>query len=299
MTESEEDDHPLGIGRWSDWASLTKPRVALLLLLTAFVAMILAVEGWPSLERVALTMLGGYLCAGGAGAINGYLDRDLDAQMARTRYRAIPSGRVDPTHVVVFGLLLGLASGLILWFGAHPTAAILALLGFGIYVGVYTLWLKRRSPWNVVIGGLAGAAPPLVGWAAAAGSLSPTAFLLAAIVFFWTPPHFWTLALMRREEYAGAGIPMLPVARGGRVTRRQILIYTALTVVLTAIPVVGGTMGTVYAVAAAILGGLFLALAFGMVHKAMGSTDRRFYLFTLLYLALLFLAMLTDHAVGQ
>jgi protoheme IX farnesyltransferase len=272
--------------------------VVVLLLLTAFVPMVLSAEGTPSLKRVGLTLLGGYLCAGGAGAVNCYLDRDLDARMARTRDRAIPSGRVEPLHALLFGLLLVLGSGLILWFGTHPAAAVLALLGFGVYVGVYTLWLKRRSSWNVVVGGLAGAAPPLVGWAAATGTLSATPFLLAAIVFLWTPAHFWALALMRRKEYAQAGVPMLPVVRGEGATRQQILVYAALTVALTVMPVVGGVMHAVYGISAGVLGGLLLGLAVRMVREGEDATDRRFYVFTLLYLAALFAAMLVDHAVG-
>jgi protoheme IX farnesyltransferase len=260
--------------------------------------MVLAGEGRPSLQRLSLTLLGGYLCAGSAGAINCYFDRDLDARMERTCDRPIPSGRIQPSHALIVGLLLGLASGLILWLGVHPAAALLALSGFGVYVGLYTLWLKRRSPWNVVIGGLAGAAPPLVGWAAATGTLSPTAFLLAAVVFFWTPAHFWTLALMRREEYAAAGVPMLPVVRGKGPTRRWIVVHAALTAALTAVPpVAGGTTGTIYAVAAGALGGLLLGLAVRMARGSNPSADRRFYLFTLLYLALLFGATLVDHVV--
>ena len=285
------------IEAWKDAVGLTKPRVAALLMWTALVAMVLAAEGAPSLQRVGLTMLGGYLCAGGAGAVNCYLDRDLDGQMARTRDRAIPSGRVKPAHALIVGLLLGLASGLILWFGAHPLAAGLALLAFAHYVLVYTLWLKRRSSWNVVFGGLAGAAPPLVGWAAVTGTLSPMALLLAASVFCWTPAHFWALALLRREEYGRGGGPRLPVGRGQGETRRQILAYTAITVLLTALPVVTGALGALYALAAAVLGGVFLALALRMVRGAEAPAIRRFYFFTLLYLALLHVAMVVDRGL--
>lgn len=298
LAKKAEGVHGSGISQWTDWVRLTKPRVVLLLLLTALVAMVLAGQGTVSLRRVGWTMLGGYLCAGGAGAINCFLDRDLDAQMERTRHRAIPSGRIAPVRALLLGLLLVLFSIPILWFGVNPAAAALALLGLGVYVGVYTWWLKRRSPWNVVVGGLAGAAPPLVGWAAATGTLSARAFLLAAIVFFWTPAHFWGLALMRREEYAEAGVPMLPVVRGERATRRQILIYAALTVLLTAIPVARGTIGAVYGVAAGTLGTLLLVLATRMVDRTDGATDRRFYLFSLAYLALVFLAMLTEQVIG-
>ena len=281
-----------------DYLSLTKPRVAALLLLTTLVAMILAAEGSPSLTSIALTMLGGYLAAGGAGAINCYLDRDIDEKMGRTCERAIPAGRLQPTHALVLGLVLGILSGLILWFGTHPLAAVLALIAFAHYVLIYTLWLKRRSRHNVAIGGLAGAVPPLVGWAAVSGTLSPVAWLLFAIVFFWTPPHFWALALMRRSEYAKVGVPMLPVVRGEEVTRRQILIYAGLTVVLTVLPVIMGAMGVVYAVAAAVLGSVFLCLALRLLIHAQAPLTRRFYFFTLFYLALLFLAIWVDHGVG-
>lgn len=277
-----------------DYLSLTKPRIAALLLLTALVAMFLAADESPSLQRVCLTMLGGYLAAGGAGAVNCYLDRDLDGQMARTRQRAIPSGRIEPTQALILGTLLGLLSGAILWFGAHPVAAILAGFAFTYYVLVYTFWLKRRSPWNVVIGGLAGAIPPLIGWSAVTGTVSSAAFALAAIVFCWTPAHFWALALLRAKEYARAGVPMLPVVRGEDVTRRQILAYVGLTVLLTTLPIVMGTMGTVYIVGAAALGGLFLYLAVRVLCTAEIQVTRRFYIYSLIYLATLFLVMLID-----
>ncbi len=277
-----------------DYLSLTKPRIAALLLLTALVAMFLAADESPSLQRVCLTMLGGYLAAGGAGAVNCYLDRDLDGQMARTRQRAIPSGRIEPTQALILGTLLGLLSGAILWFGAHPVAAILAGFAFTYYVLVYTFWLKRRSPWNVVIGGLAGAIPPLIGWSAVTGTVSSAAFALAAIVFCWTPAHFWALALLRAKEYARAGVPMLPVVRGEDVTRRQILAYVGLTVLLTTLPIVMGTMGTVYIVGAAVLGGLFLYLAVRVLCTAEIQVTRRFYIYSLIYLATLFLVMLID-----
>jgi heme o synthase len=283
---------------WKDYLSLTKPRVAALLLLTTLVAMILATDEMPSFLTMVLTMVGGYLAAGGAGAINCYLDRDLDGQMERTAHRAIPSGRLKPQRALALGLTLGGLSGLVLWFGAHPLAAVLTLLAFAHYVLVYTLWLKRRSSHNVVIGGLAGAVPPLVGWAAVSGKLTPVAFLLFAIVFFWTPAHFWALALMRREEYARVSVPMLPVVRGEAVTYRQILVYVGLTVLLTALPVTTGDMGIPYAATAALLGGTFLYLAIRLVYHAKALTVRRFYFFTLFYLALLFLAMLVDYGVA-
>ena len=296
--EIAEGVHHQQAASWSDYVGLTKPRVAALLLLTCLVAMVLAAAGAPSWRRVILTLVGGYLAAGGAGAINGYLDRDLDARMGRTRRRAIPAGRLDPRHALILGAALGLASAVVLWFGAHPLAAVLAILAFVQYVVVYTLWLKRRSPWNVVVGGFAGAAPPLVGWAAITGTLDPLALLLAAIILSWTPAHFWALALVRRDEYADADVPMLPVVRGEGPTLRHILAYAALTVVLSALPVLLGMLGTVYAVAAAALGGTFLYRSVRLLPGAAVPETRRFYFFTLLYLAALFVAMLVDCRVG-
>ncbi len=285
------------LSNWKEYLSLTKPRVAVLLLLTALVAMFLAPGEGPSLSRIFLTMLGGYLAAGGAGAVNCYLDRDLDAQMERTCHRALPSGRLAPSDALILGLLMGLLSILILWFGTHPLAAILTFFAFLHYVLVYTLWLKRRSTQNVVIGGLAGAIPPLVGWAAVTGTLSPAALILAAIVYCWTPAHFWALALMRREEYRRIGVPMLPVVRGVKATRRRIFAYTALTVLLTAFPVITGTVGLLYAIGAGGLGALFLGLALRMRHAAEGPAVRQFYFFTLVYLGALFLAMWIDQII--
>jgi protoheme IX farnesyltransferase len=277
-----------------DYVSLTKPRVAALLLLTALVPMFLAADGPPSLARVGLTMVGGYLAAGGAGAVNCYLDRDIDRQMARTCHRALPSGRLEPRRALTLGIVLALLAVLTLWFGTHPLAALLALTAFLHYVFVYTLWLKRRSPHSVVIGGAAGAMPPLVGWAAVSGTLSPLALVLFAIVFCWTPAHFWALALMRRREYADAGIPMLPVVRGRPITRRRIVAYVALTVLLTALPVVTGILGVAYAAAAALLGVWFLHYALRMLHRSDTTTVRRFYFSTLFYLTALFLGILAD-----
>jgi protoheme IX farnesyltransferase len=259
--------------------------------------MYLADEGTPSPTRLGLTMLGGYLAAGGAGALNCYFDRDIDGGMERTCHRALPAGRLEPHHALGWGLLLGVLSALVLWFGAHPLAAVLALLALLHYVLVYTLWLKRRSPQNVIIGGLAGAAPPLVGWAAVNGTLSLEALVLAAIVFFWTPAHFWALALMRRAEYGRMGIPMLPVVSGEGVTHRQILKYVGATALLTALPLLVGSRGTVYAVGAALLDGLFLHLGLRVLRRAHPRATRQFYFFSLVYLAALFLVMLIDYGL--
>jgi protoheme IX farnesyltransferase len=252
---------------WRDYAALTKPRVVALLLLTTVVAMWLAGSGALDWPVVWWTALGGYLSAGGAGAINCYLDRDLDERMTRTCHRAVPAGRLAPKQALHFGVLLALLSLVVLWFGANALAALLSLFGLLYYVVVYTWWLKRRTVHNIVIGGVAGALPPLVGWAAAAGQLAPMAWVLAGVVLAWTPPHFWALALLRRSEYARAGVPMLPVVRGEKVTKRAILGWTALTVALSFMPLAApvwpgmdaAPFGAAYGTAAALPGGAFLS----------------------------------------
>jgi protoheme IX farnesyltransferase len=275
-----------------DYFTMTKPRVQSLLLLTTVTTMYVA--GDPSLELVLLTCVGGALSAGGAGAINHYLDRDIDALMARTATRPVPSGRVPPWAALLYGVLLGVASFAVLSVWVNVLSAVLALLGLLGYVVVYTLWLKRRTPQNIVIGGAAGAVPPLVAWAAVTGSLDWSALYLFAIVFYWTPPHFWALSLLMRDEYARAGVPMLPVVRGEADTRTGIVLYSVLLLLVTFLPVTGGLLGAVYAVAAAVLGGTFLALAVRLRRRADRRSALRLYLSSILYLALLFLAMVLD-----
>src|SRR5436309_14794231 len=250
----------------SDYVELTKPRVQSLLLLTTVATMYVA--GEPSALLVLLTCLGGYLSAGGAGAINHFLDRDIDARMARTASRPIPAGRVAPAAALAFGCLLAVASVLELALAVNPLAAGLSFCGFLGYVLVYTLWLKRRTPQNIVIGGAAGAVPPLVGWAAVRGSLSGTALMLFFIVFFWTPPHFWSLSLLMRSEYERVGIPMLPVARGEEETRRQIVLYAVLLYAVTQLPFCAGGFGAVYLIASLALGLAFIAGAVRLYRRA-------------------------------
>ena len=276
----------------ADYATLTKPRVQLLLLLTTVTTMYVA--GDPSPGLVALTVLGGSLSAGGAAAINHWWDRDLDRAMKRTATRPVASGRVSPSAALVYGLALQALSFALLAAAVNPLSAFLALAGFLWYTLVYTGWLKRRTPQNIVIGGAAGAVPPLVGWAAVTGSLDPAALYLFAIVFYWTPPHFWALSLLMKDEYAAVGVPMMPVVRGEAETRRQVLLYAALLVVLTLLPVAFGFFGLVYAVAAAALGGAFLVRAYDLYRQADRAAALRAYLFSLLYLALLFGAMVLD-----
>ncbi len=276
----------------SDYVELTKPKVQSLLLLTTVTAM--EVAGSPSVSRIALTCAGGYLSAGGAGAVNHYYDRDIDAQMRRTASRPIPAGRVAPGAALVYGMTLAVLSFLLLSLTVNVLAASLALAGFVGYVGVYTIGLKRRTPQNIVIGGAAGAVPPLVGWAATRGSLSWTAVYLFAIVFYWTPPHFWALSLLMKDEYAKVGVPMMPVVRGERETRRQILLYTLLLYAISQLPFCAGAFGGVYLVASIALGVLFIAGAVLLYRRADRRTALRLYLFSLAYLALLFGAMVVD-----
>jgi protoheme IX farnesyltransferase len=276
----------------ADYLALTKPKVQSLLLLTTVTTMYVA--GTPSPLLVALTCLGGYLSAGGAGAVNHYWDRDIDAQMERTANRPIPSGRVAPSSALSFGIVLVTASVLLLGTTVNWLAAGLSFAGFAGYVGVYTIWLKRRTPQNIVIGGAAGAVPPLVGWAAVTGHLAWTAVFLFAIVFYWTPPHFWALSLLMKDEYAKVRVPMMPVVRGEQETRRQILIYTFLLYAVTQLPFCAGELGGVYLAASM---GLGLAFIYGSLRLYRLATRRaalQLYLFSLAYLALLFGAMVLD-----
>jgi heme o synthase len=276
----------------SDYVELTKPKVQSLLLLTTVTTMYVA--GDPSVLLVALTCLGGYLSAGGAGAVNHWFDRDIDAQMARTATRPIPSGRISPNAALAFGCILAGLSVLELSLAVNPLAAALAFSGFLGYVFLYTVWLKRRTPQNIVIGGAAGAVPPLVGWAAVTGSVSGTAVILFFIVFFWTPPHFWALSLLMKDDYARVGVPMLPVVSGEAETRRQILLYSVLLYAVTQLPFCAGGFGAIYLVASLVLGLGFIAGAVRLYRRADRRSALRLYLFSLLYLALLFCAMVAD-----
>jgi protoheme IX farnesyltransferase len=278
-----------------DYITLTKPKVQSLLLLTTVTTMYVAAD--PSPQRVLLTCLGGYLSAGGAGAINHYWDRDIDAKMARTADRPVASGRISPRAALIYGGVLAALSVLLLATTINVLAAGLSLCGFVGYVGVYTIWLKRRTPQNIVIGGAAGAVPPLVGWAAATGHLSWTAVLLFAIVFYWTPPHFWALSLLMKKDYEHVGVPMMPVARGEAETRRQILIYSILLYAVTQLPFCSGGFGDVYLVVSMLLGGGFVYGAVRLYYRADRRSALTLYLFSLAYLALLFVSMVIDRHV--
>ena len=276
----------------ADYVELTKPKVQSLLLLTTVCTM--AIAGDPSVGLVALTVLGGYLSAGGAGAVNHYFDRDIDALMPRTADRPVASGRVSPRAALIYGIVLCGLSFLLLGTAVNLLAASLALSGFAGYVFVYTIWLKRRTPQNIVIGGAAGAVPPLVGWAAVTGGLEGLPIYLFAIVFFWTPPHFWALSLLMKDEYARVGIPMLPVVRGEAETRRQILLYSVLLYAVSQLPFCAGGLGGVYLVSSLVLGAAFIGGAVVLYRRADRRTALRLYLFSLAYLALLFAAMVVD-----
>jgi protoheme IX farnesyltransferase len=277
-----------------DYITLTKPRIIALLLLTTVATMFVADPAGPSAATILWTMLGGYLAAGGAGAINHYLDRDVDARMARTRRRPLVSGRIEPVNGLVFGVALGVIAFAQLWVTVNPPAAALAMAGLLGYVFVYTLWLKPLTPQNIVIGGAAGAVPPLVGWAAATGGLSIDAVWPFAIVFFWTPPHFWALSLLIKDDYARAGVPMLPVVRGEAETRRQIVIYSLVLVAVSVLPALTGLFGALYLASALLLGAVFCSLALRLWARADRAAALRLYLSSLAYLALLFAAMAAD-----
>ncbi|MBC5805984.1 MAG: protoheme IX farnesyltransferase [Candidatus Eremiobacter antarcticus] len=280
--------------RIRDYIALTKPNVMSLLLFTTLTAMMIAAGGFPSPALVFWTLLGGALASASSGSINMYLDADIDAQMSRTRLRPIPSGRVRPVDALRFGVVLGIAAFVELWFSVNWLAALLSSAGILYYVLVYTMWLKRTTPQNIVIGGAAGSIPPLVGWAAVTHRLDLTAVLLFFIVFVWTPPHFWCLALMKKEEYARVGIPMLPAVRGEAVTKRHIIWYTIALTALTVVMVPLHLMGVTYLVCALVLDALFLAGAVWVAAVSTKKSQGLMYRFSMLYLALLFTAMVID-----
>jgi protoheme IX farnesyltransferase len=280
----------------ADFIALTKPKIISLLLVTTVAPMFIA--GTPTLATVLLVTIGGYLMAGGANAVNMYIDRDIDDVMTRTRLRPIPSGRMTPIAVLSFGVALATAATFLLGRFVNVLTAALALAGFYFYVFVYTRWLKRSSPQNIVIGGAAGAFPPLVGWAAVTGTLNITAIYLFLIVFYWTPPHFWALALLKQRDYGNAGVPMAPLVWGERETMDQMLWYTLILVPVTLLPVAFGAFGWIYFVSALALGVALLVGVLRIRSAALWTKAAwKVYKFSLLYLALLFVAMVVDRRV--
>jgi heme o synthase len=280
---------------WRDYVTLTKPRIMSLLLLTGLGGMFVGEHGVPPIGLMVVTMAGLALACGGASALNHVLDRDIDRLMgSRTRTRPVAAERVPPSRALEFGLALSAFSFVLLASLVNVLTAVLALVGNLFYVLVYTRWLKRSTPQNIVIGGAAGAVPPLVGYAAVTGDLTLAALWLFLIVFFWTPPHFWALALLIRRDYEAAGIPMLPVVHGERETARQIVLYAAALVALTIVPFVWGPLGVAYLAAAVALGGAFLWLALKLWRERTPRRAAMLFHYSLLYLALLFAAMAVD-----
>lgn len=288
--------HDAGVADVGDYIALLKPRVMSLVVFTGFVGLWLAPGTLhPVLAGVALMCIA--VGAGAAGAINMWYDRDIDAVMERTRSRPLPAGRMQPGEVLGFGVTLAVGAVVVMGLVVNVVAAALLALTIGFYVFVYTMWLKRRTPQNIVIGGAAGALPPMVGWAAVSGDVSLVPLVLFAIIFMWTPPHFWALALYRNGDYARAGVPMLPVVSGPRETKRQILIYSALLFPLVLTPVLIGFSGMVYGVGAALLGALFFLCAVRVWFDPTDRSAKHMFGYSILYLFLIFALLLVDKAV--
>jgi protoheme IX farnesyltransferase len=279
------------------YIALTKPRIIELLLVTTFPAMVVAADGIPSVWLVVATLVGGSLAAGGANTINCYLDRDIDAIMGRTHGRPIPAGLISPERALVFGIALSIISFVFLTLAVNLLTACLAVSGLLFYVFIYTLWLKRSTVENIVIGGAAGAVPPLCGWAAVTNSLDAAPILMFAIIFLWTPPHFWALAIRYSEEYAQAHVPMLPVTHGAVEARKRSLVYTAITVAASLLLYETGDVGVIYLAVASITGAAFLWLAWRQIQVATVAAAMRLFHFSIYYLAALFLAMVVDRLV--
>ncbi|MEO8879780.1 MAG: heme o synthase [Gemmatimonadaceae bacterium] len=281
-----------------DLVMLTKPRIISLLLVTTIAPMYIAAS--PSFGLVLWVLLGGYLMAGGANAVNMFIDSDIDGTMARTRLRPIPSGRMDRRAVLAFGILCSTTATGIFAYEVNVLSALLALAGFYFYVFVYTRWLKRRTPQNIVIGGAAGAFPPLVGWAAATGHIDLAAVYLFLIVFYWTPPHFWALALNKQVDYRRAGVPMAPLVWGERETMWNMLWYTFILIALTLLPALFGAFGAFYVVSAVALNALMLGGVIQVLRKPVWNAAAWWlYKYSLLYLALLFVAMVIDRVIAR
>lgn len=279
------------------YTNLMKPHVTLLLLAVTALTMVMAARGMPSPSLLAATLLGGLLATGSANAINCFLDRDIDGVMGRTMRRSVPSGRISPQHALVFGIMLAAASFLEMCLWVNWLAAVLALGGILFYVFVYTGWLKRTTPQNIVIGGAAGAVPALVGWAAQTHTLNLAAFLLFAVIFYWTPPHFWALALLIKRDYERAGIPMLPVVAGDYETRKQIFLYSWLLLAVSLLLFASGTMGVMYLVTAVVLGGIMIYMAYRLFRGGSMRWANRLFWYSNSYLALLFAIMALDRVL--
>jgi protoheme IX farnesyltransferase len=281
--------------QWRDYLELTKPKVTLLIVFTAIVGMVLASPGWVPWTALLFGTIGIAMASGSAAAFNHILDRRIDAQMRRTRGRPLPTGHLQERHAIAFAVLLGLMSMMVLWTAVNGLTAALTFCSLIGYAMVYTLWLKRATPQNIVIGGAAGAAPPVLGWAAVTGTIDPQALLLFLIVFTWTPPHFWALAIARRDDYAKVGIPMLPVTHGIPYTRLQIVLYTILLILTTLLPFLTGMSGLIYLAAALILDGRFLYFVLALNKGLRPDLPMRTFRYSINYLMLLFAALILDH----
>ena len=282
----------------ADFVALLKPRVMSLVAFTGVAGIVAAPAGiHPVIAVVAVLAIA--VAAGASGAINMWCERDIDARMERTRNRPLPAGRMRPEAALPFGVILAGASVMVMALGVNWTAAALLALAIGFYVFVYTIWLKRRTAWNIVIGGAAGAFPPMIGWAAVTGEVGTGAVALFALIFMWTPPHFWALSLYRRDDYERAGVPMLPVVAGDRETRRQILLYTALLLPVSLVPWWIGTASGAWGLLALTLGIVFLSLAIDLRRNKSERAARRMFGFSILYLFLLFAGLIVDSAVGR
>jgi heme o synthase len=279
-----------------DYWVLTKPGIQTLLLVAMLGAMLVAAEGAPAIELVVAMLVGGSLVSGGANALNCYIDRDIDAKMSRTRSRATAAGRISPAAALTFGLTISILGVLVIGFASNWLAAGLAVVGNLYYVLVYTLWLKRTTPHNIVVGGAAGAVPPLVGWAAVTGTLSAPAWILFAIIFYWTPPHFWSLALLKQGEYGRVNVPMLPVVAGEEATRRQIFLYTVLLSAVSLLLVPFG-MGWIYMIGVLALNAMFLWYAWLLLTDPSKARARQTFFYSLWYLALFYVVLVIDRIV--
>jgi protoheme IX farnesyltransferase len=284
-------------GTLRNYVELAKMRIVLLLIFTTVTAMVIATGGVPPLALLLPTIIGGALASGGASAINQYIDRDMDARMSRTARRPIPSGRVTPLNALIYGMTLVLLSVIVLGFFVNWLSALLAFIGAIYYVVLYTIILKRNTVLNILIGGGAGAIPVLVGWAAVRGSLSFEAFILFAIVFYWTPPHSWALALLVNADYTRANVPMMPAARGEAVTRLQIVLYSVQLFIITLLPGPFQMLGMIYMLAASLLGVGLITMSMRLMKQQDGATAKRMYKYSTAYLAFLFLAMILDQII--
>lgn len=282
---------------WKNYLTLCKPNVVLEMLFTAIVGMLLAVPGLPPLDKLIYGILGIALAASSAAAINHFIDRKADAEMARTEHRPLPKGHLTAANVLTFAFLLGISSMALLITMVNALTALLTFLSLFGYAIVYTLYLKRATPQNIVIGGAFGATPPLLGWCAISNSIHPYALLLVLIIFVWTPPHFWALAIARREEYAKVNIPMLPVTHGVDFTRLQILLYTVLLLIVTLLPYLTGMSGLIYLATVVPLGLLFIVLAILMMRKKDNKTAMQTFAYSIIYITALFAVLLLDHYV--